>query len=87
MKGSFFQRHLVENSYAVAKSWPEQTRLSGGEKPLNAEFEQWTRHLQGQENGVAKVKSVAHEKASAKLNGAVDEFDDESAGPGIRLRK
>ena len=87
MKGSFFQRHLVENSFAVAKSWPEQTRLSEGKKPLNAEFEQWTCQLQGHENGVVKVNGVAHENGSAKLNGVVDNSDDESAGPGIRLWK
>ena len=87
MKGSFFQRHLVEGSFAVAKSWPEQVRLSEGKKPLNAEFEQWTSQLQGQENGVVKVNGVAQENGSVKLNGIVDEVDDESAGPKIRLRK
>lgn len=46
MKGSFFQRHLVEDSFMVAKSWPEQVKLGQGEKPLNAEYEQWTLQLQ-----------------------------------------
>lgn len=77
----------MENSFAVAKYWPEQTRLSEGKKPLNAEFEQWICQLQGQENGIFKVNGAAHENGSAKLNWVVDEFDNESAGPGIRLRK
>ena len=87
MKGSFFQRHLVEDSFAVAKSWPEQVRLSEGTKPTNAEFEQWTSQLQRQENGIGEVNGVAHANGYAKLNGIVDEFDEESAGQGIRLRK
>lgn len=87
MKGSFFQRHLVEDSFAVAKSWPEQKRLSEGKKPLNAEFEQWTCQLQRQENGVIKVNGVAQENGFAKVNGFVDGFDDENTGKGITLRK
>ena len=42
MKGSFFQGHLVEDSFMVAKSWPEQVKLDPGIKPLNAEYEQST---------------------------------------------
>ena len=87
MKGSFFQRHLVEDSFLAAKTWPEQMKLSEGKKPTNAEFEQWTCHLQRQENGVVKVNGVTHENGSAKLNGIVDDFDDEGTGQGIRLRK
>lgn len=51
MKGSFFQRHLVEDSFAVARSWPEQVKLSEGLKPTNAEFERWTCQLE-REDGV-----------------------------------
>lgn len=38
MKGSWFQRHLVEESYSEAKSWREQVVMDRG-KPLNAEYE------------------------------------------------
>lgn len=41
MKGSWFQRHLVEESYVHAKSWEEQVALDKG-KPLNAEYEALT---------------------------------------------
>lgn len=44
MKGSCFQRHLVEDSYAKAKSWEEQVVLDRG-KPLNAEYELMTTDL------------------------------------------
>ena len=46
MKGSFFQRHLVEDAFASAKSWPEQVKLDSGSKPTNAEYEQWTLQLE-----------------------------------------
>lgn len=41
MKGSWFQRHLVEESYSKAKTWEEQVAL-GRVKPQNAEYGQWT---------------------------------------------
>ena len=91
LKGSFFQRHLVEESYAVAKAWPEQLKLSEGRKPINAEFEQWTRQLEGngheavQSNG--KFNGVAIENGSAKVNGFTDAFEDEGTAQGIRFRK
>ncbi|KAF6798853.1 hypothetical protein CSOJ01_12588 [Colletotrichum sojae] len=44
VKGSWFQRHLVEDSYAHAKSWEEQLLLGHG-KPLNAEYEALTTDL------------------------------------------
>ncbi len=91
MKGSFFQRHLVEESFAVAKTWPEQVRLCEGGKPANAEFEEWTTQLEEQEgrvkwagkvNGVGKgckVNGVAKENGNGtvKVNGFLDEVDDE----------
>ena len=91
MKGSFLQRHLVEESFAVAKAWPEQKRLSEGGKPTNAEFEQWTVQLEGEGNGARKlneiVNGIGKENGSAKINGFTDEFDDDGAAQGIRLRK
>lgn len=87
MKGSFFQRHLVEDSFAVAKSWPDQMRLSEGQKPSNAEFEQWTCQLQRQENGVDEFNGIAQVNGFAKLNGVVDGSDTENAGQGIKFRK
>ena len=64
MRGSFFQRHLVEGSFAVAKSWPEQMRLGSGGKPLNAEYEVWTGQLHQDGDIGNDVKP--------KLNGMVD---------------
>lgn len=65
MRGSFFQRHLVEDSWATAKSWPAQVQLSEGAKPTNAEFEPWTRQLQCEVN------------RNGKVNGYVDRVDEE----------
>lgn len=87
MKGSFFQRHLVEDSFAVAKSWPDQMKLSEGTKPKNAEFEQWTIQLQEQENGTTEVNGVVRENGSAKMDGLVDGFDDNSTVRGMKLRR
>ena len=55
MKGSFFQRHLVEDAFASAKSWPEQVKLDSGSKPTNAEFEQWTLQLEPEVKSRANV--------------------------------
>ena len=93
MKGSFFQRHLVEESFAVAKAWPEQVKLSEGSKPTNAEFEQWTRQLEGEgeRNGAVKrngtVNGIGKANASAEVNGFTGESDDEGAAQRIRFRK
>ena len=91
MKGSFFQRHLVEESFAVAKAWPEQVKLSEGSKPTNAEFEQWTRQLEGQGYQAVKLNGTVNgiEKAngSAMVNGLTHESDDEAAVQDIRFTK
>lgn len=42
MKGSFFQRHLVNEGYASQKSWAQEEALEAPAKPENAEFELWT---------------------------------------------
>lgn len=42
MKGSWSQRHLVEESYTKEQSWGAQIKAGNRGKPLNAEFEQWT---------------------------------------------
>jgi len=44
MKGSWFQRHLVDEAYTKAKTWEEQVALDKG-KVLNADYEQWTVNL------------------------------------------
>lgn len=59
MKGSWFQRHLAEDSYAKAKSWKEQVALDLG-KPLNAEYEPMTTDLTLRSNGT-KVMQVESE--------------------------
>jgi hypothetical protein len=63
MKGSYFQRHLVEDSYSKAKSWEEQSELSSRGKPTNAEFEQWTVDLspgvKRDKNGAIEVNGVS----------------------------
>lgn len=51
MKGSFFQRHLVEESFSARRSWSEQAELSFGAKPTNAEYEPWTLDLGPEANG------------------------------------
>ena len=98
MKGSFFQRHLVEESFAVAKAWPEQVKLSEGAKPLNAEFEHWTRQLEGQANGLVEIKGTAgpvngipeEHGSSVMVNGMFTDGgleDEGAAAQRIRLRK
>lgn len=50
MRGSWFQRGLIHESYAKAKSWDEQVALDNG-KLLNAEYEPWTIDLDEQASG------------------------------------
>lgn len=59
MRGSWFQRHLVHDSYSRAKTWGEQLAIDKG-KPLNAEYEQWTIDLteQGGSVSVSGTKST-----------------------------
>ncbi|KAI9841067.1 MAG: hypothetical protein M1837_001038 [Sclerophora amabilis] len=62
MKGSYFQRHLVEHAYSSALSWGGQDKLSSGAKPTNAEFEVWNTDLStladGINGGAIKPKMV-----------------------------
>ncbi len=93
MKGSFFQRHLVEESFAVAKSWPEQVKLGSGEKPRNAEYEQWTGQLHQNVDRDDDVKAKArggdviangHSRGD-QVNGFVD--GQLTSKEGVRLRQ
>ena len=74
----------------MAKAWPEQVKLSEGAKPLNAEFEQWTRQLEGNGDGAVEVNGtvngVAKENGSAKVNGFTNGFEDEGAPQRIRFK-
>ena len=83
MKGSFFQRHLAEQSFAKAKSWPEQVELSKKGRPTNAEYELWTQQLHREVNGIVdpnaiqdvnrahKVNTIADSNGSHKANGTI----------------
>ena len=80
MKGSFFQRHLAEQSFAKAKSWPEQVELSNRGRPTNAEYELWTQQLHQEINGIVdhkdvdrapKVNTIADSNGSHKANGTI----------------
>ncbi|MCJ1266046.1 hypothetical protein MMC22_005928 [Lobaria immixta] len=67
MRGSFFQKHLVEESFHQVKPWPEQHKLSSGPKPNNAEYEQWTLPLGVNAKGGTNVvhdMSLEREKRS-----------------------
>nr|ANM86573.1 cupin RmIC-type protein [Cladonia uncialis subsp. uncialis]AUW31356.1 putative cupin RmIC-type [Cladonia uncialis subsp. uncialis] len=66
MRGSFFQRHLVEQSFTKAKSWPEQVELSNAARPTNAEYELWTQQLHREVNGVAEPNEIRN------VNGVTD---------------
>ncbi len=66
MKGSFFQRHLIEQSFTEAKSWPEQVELSKKAKPTNAEYELWTQQLHREVNGAVEPKAIHN------VNGVMD---------------
>ena len=78
MKGSFFQRHLVEESFAAAKPWPEQAQLSGGGKPTNAEFEQWTCQLEEVDKKIGEVTWNGVVDRADKVNGLVNGIHDHS---------
>lgn len=67
MKGSFFQRRLVEESFSAAKPWHEQVKLSSGAKPTNAEFEPWTLAM-GHEVG-----RVPNSSMNGSVNGNANE--------------
>ena len=77
MKGSFFQRHLVEESFASAKSWPEQARLEPSSKPTNAEYEQWTLQLDEAKpklNGNTHMTNGIGDSPKGMANGVHDEM-------------
>jgi len=80
MKGSWSQRHLVEESYTAELSWEAQVKADRG-KPLNAEYEQWTVDLSkkltngaGSSNHVNSntllAKKMAADPLDALQNGA-----------------
>ena len=72
MKGSFFQRHLVEESFASAKPWPEQVKLEPSSKPTNAEYEQWTLQLDDarpKPNGTAHLTNGTGHRPNGMVNG------------------
>ena len=79
MKGSFFQRHLVEDSYSTARPWVEQVKLSSGDKPTNAEYEQWTLQLHQEEdkaaNGLNKIHGVKGVNDLKEVNGFHSKYD------------
>lgn len=94
MKGSFFQRHLVEESFTVAKSWPEQVKLDLGGKPRNAEYELWTGQLHQDVDRDDDVKAKANGVVDGFANGQskgdqVNGFADGQLPPnkGVRLRE
>ena len=66
MKGSFFQRHLVNEAFIKERSWDEQVQLSSGSKPTNAEFEPWTTDL-------SRPEKQKHENFDNYTDGAVEE--------------
>ncbi|KAK0634260.1 hypothetical protein B0T17DRAFT_512853 [Bombardia bombarda] len=66
MKGSWFQRHLVEESYTKARTWDEQLALDIG-KPTNAEYEPWTVDLTLKQPFNDRVNGV---NGKATTNGA-----------------
>lgn len=68
MKGSWFQRHLVHESYGTARSWKEQVMLDKG-KVLNAEYEPWTIDLMQQTNVVKIASTEMGSLDSNKVNG------------------
>ena len=81
----------------MAKAWPEQVKLSEGAKPANAEFELWTRQLEGHAHGLVDVKGAAGpvngvpkgSGSSAVVNGVFADGglgDEGAAAERIRLR-
>ncbi|KAK8041116.1 hypothetical protein PG994_014123 [Apiospora phragmitis] len=68
MKGSWFQRHLVHDSYRDAKSWDEQLALDKG-KATNAEFEPWTVDLTQTNVNAVAGSSVKARKSVNGVNG------------------
>lgn len=64
MRGSFFQKHLVEESFRQERSWSEQHKLSSGPKPINAEYEQWTLQLGVNAKGGTDVQRGMLDKKS-----------------------
>ena len=69
MKGSYFQRHLVEESFAEAKSWPEQMELSKKARPTNAEYELWTQQLHREVNGAVEPNEIHNVNGVTDTNG------------------
>ena len=62
MKGSFFQRHMVQDAFTVQKPWQEQMKMEFPTKPLSGEFEPYTTDL-------AMDKLSKSSRASQQVNG------------------
>lgn len=45
MKGSWFQRHLVQDAFSVQKPWEELKKMEFLTKPLSGDFEPYTTDL------------------------------------------
>lgn len=81
MRGSFFQRHLVNEAYVSQQSWAQQEKLEAPSKPENAEFELWTTDIDprplalgpvGYKKGLWNAKNESLEETSLfhrKTNG------------------
>ena len=86
MKGSFFQRHLVNDAFTAEKPWSRQVLLEPVTKPTNAEFEPWTVDMLPKPLDLGPVKEYKadklHEKAfDGGMNGkatGVKPFGDHS---------
>lgn len=84
MKGSIFQRHLVNEAYVAQQPWARQEELEAPSKPENAEFELWTtdmdpkplslgpvgyeKGLWNPKNGSSNEKGLVHRKING-VNG------------------
>ena len=76
MKRSFFQRHLVEESYKDAKSWTEQVKLSSGPKPTNADYEAYTTDLTLKAAGSESEDDDLNSSESGHSNGETTPIND-----------
>ena len=85
MNGSYFQRHLVNQAYCTGKSWSGQVQLSSGDKPTNAEFEQWTVNLdinatEQKANGIVNTAAELRTDDSGPQKTTKRDFEAQSVG-------
>lgn len=80
MKGNWWTRRNVEESYKLKTPWDKQVTLSAGPKPTNAEYEElvtdmtetWRKKQRGEVNGAEGLKIEERRDSGTQANAYVN---------------